>query len=149
MFGLSKPSITLRIGYGKILGLLFGVIAYFSLSIFAPETNFAFRFGFLIWYLTLGAVIGVMGIFTNNPFFNLDILWWMRGSLTGAWLNFVLLIFIYDEISGILLSIFGTQNLFSTPWWFVFKGALIGVVMDYILTQFAGEGSHTVVPELK
>jgi hypothetical protein len=149
MFGFTKPSNTLRVGYGKFLGLLFGIIAYFALTIFAPETDFTFRFGFLIWYLTLGAVIGLMGIFTSNPLFNLNISWWMRGLVTGAWFNFVLLMFIFDEISVILLNIFGAQSVFSTPWWFVIEGAFIGVIIDYLLTRFAGEGSHTVVPELK
>ena len=149
MFGFSKPSITLRIGYGKMLGLVIGVIAYFALTTIAPETDFAFRFGFLIWYPTLGAVIGLMGIFTNNPLFNLNISWWLRGLITGAWFNFVLLMFIYDEISVMLSNIFGAQSLFTPPWWFVIEGAIIGVLIDYIITRLAGEGSHTVVPELK
>ena len=149
MFGFSKPSITLRIGYGKILGLVVGIIAYFALTKLAPETDFAFRFGFLIWYLTLGAVVGLMGIFTNNPLFNLNISWWMRGLITGAWFNFVLLMLIYDDISAISLPIFGAQSIFSAPWWFVIEGAFIGVIIDYFLTRFAGEGAHTVVPELK
>jgi hypothetical protein len=69
--------------------------------------------------------------------------------VTGAWFNFVLLMFIFDEISVVLLNIFGAQSVFSTPWWFVIEGAFIGVIIDYLLTRFAGEGSHTVVPELK
>ena len=73
----------------------------------------------------------------------------MRGLMAGAWLNFVLLMFIYDEVSVILLNIFGAQSLFSTPWWFVIEGAIIGILIDYLLTRFAGEGSRTVVPELK
>ena len=148
MFGLTKPSITLRVGYGKFFGLVVGVIAYFALTQMAPETDFTFRFGFLVWYLTFGAVIGLMGIFTHSPLVNLKIPWWMRGLFAGAWLNFVLLMFIYDEISVILLDIFGAQSLFSAPWWFVAEGAFVGWIMDYLLTRFAGEGSHTVVPEL-
>ena len=149
MFGFTKPSITLRVGYGKVLGLLFGVGAYFALVVFVPETDSAFRFGFLLWYLTLGAVIGLMGIFTNNPLFNFDISWWIRGTMVGAWFNIVLLLFIYDEIAAILLKIFGAQSLISAPWWFVVEGAAIGFILDYLLTRFAGEGSKTVVAELK
>lgn len=47
MFGFTKPSITLRIGDGKIMGLVVGTIAYFALTIFTPETDLTFRFGFL------------------------------------------------------------------------------------------------------
>lgn len=80
--------------------------------------------------------------------FNHNISWWMRGLLTGAWFNFVLLMFIFDEISVVLLNSFGAQSIFSTPWWFVIEGAFIGLIIDYLLTRLAGEGSYTVVPEL-
>jgi len=148
MFGLSKPSITLRIGYGKLLGLMVGIIAFFALTLLAPGTAFTLRFGFILWYLTFGAVIGLMGIFTRNPLFGMNISWWMRGLFAGAWFNFVLLIFIHDQVAVILLDLFGAQSLFSSPWWLVIEGAVIGLLFDYLLTRIAGEGAAGVA-ELK
>lgn len=149
MFGLSKPSITLRVGYGKFFGLLIGVIAYFALTSFAPQLDLSFRIGFILWYLTFGAVIGLMGVFTSNPLFNINISWWTRGLIAGAWFNLVLLMFIFDEVSEVLLGLFEEYSIFSTPWWFVVEGALIGLILDFLLTRIAGEGSQTVISELK
>ncbi len=147
MFGYSKPSITLRVAWGKILGLLVGITGYFVFSYMVPDAETAFKFGFLIWYLTLGAVIGLMGIFTSNPVLDMKITWWMRGLMTGAWFNLVLLLFTWDRISQMMLGYFGSQSAFSSPWWLVVEGALFGLMMDFVLTKIAGEGYETVISE--
>lgn len=149
MFGYSKPSITLRIAWGKILGLLVGIIGFFAFPYFWPDAELTFRIGFLFWYLILGAMIGLTGIYTSNPVLNIKISWWMRGLSVGAWFNFVLLMFTYDEISQIMLSNFGSNSILSSPWWLVAEGAIFGLILDFVLTKIAGEGYQTVVSETK
>ncbi len=147
MFGYSKPSIILRVAWGKILGLFVGVTGFFVFSYFESDAEITLKLGFLLWYLTLGAVIGLMGIFTSNPVLNMKITWWMRGPMTGVWFNLVLLMFTWDRISQLMLSIFGNQSVFSSPWWLVVEGAFFGLILDFVLTKFAGEGYETVESE--
>ena len=40
---LTKPSLTLRIGLGKVFGLAIGLVGFLLLPFFAPETSMMFR----------------------------------------------------------------------------------------------------------
>ncbi len=65
MFG--KPSLVTRIAIGKGIGFLVGLIGFISLPFFLPEAGWLIRWGILLWYTTLGAIIGVFGVFTWHP----------------------------------------------------------------------------------
>lgn len=138
MFG--KPSILTRVAIGKLIGLACGLAGFIFLPCFLPEASMFSRWGILLWYITFGAVIGVMGIFTSNPVIKLPLPWWFRGVIMGAWLNFVLVFFAYDMMHQMMLSLFGQGGILTSPFWFVLEGAIIGFVMDYLATRFGGEG---------
>lgn len=118
MFG--KPSLVTRIAIGKGIGFLVGLIGFISLPLFLPEAGWLIRWGILLWYTTLGAIIGVFGVFTYHPVLKLPMPWWFRAPLLGA--------------DGILTS----------PFWFAAEGALVGLVIGYVATRFGGEGKETV-----
>ena len=60
----------------------------------------------------------------------------------GAWLNFVLVFFAYDDMRAMLVSMFGTSGLLQSPFWFAAEGALVGLLIGYVATRFAGEGAE-------
>ncbi len=142
MFG--KPSLVARIAIGKGIGFLIGLIGFVSLPYFLPEAGWLIRWGILLWYTTLGAIIGVFGVFTRHPLLNLPMPWWFRAPLIGAWMNLVLTFFAYDTMRAMLLSVFGEAGALASPFWFVAEGAIIGLVIGYFATRFGGEGQEAV-----
>lgn len=140
MFG--KPSLMTRIAIGKGLGLLIGLCGFIALPYMLPEVSWQLRWGILLWYTTVGAVIGVFGVFTWHPILHLPMPWWIRAPVVGAWMNFVLTFFAYEELQAVLQH--GFAGALSSPFWFVLEGALVGALIGFCATQFGGEGSGLV-----
>jgi len=139
-----NPSLITRISVGKIIGFLFGLAGFIILPYIFPEADWQLRWGIMLWYTTMGAVIGVFGVFTYHPILNLPFPWWVRAPFVGAWLNFVLTLFIYDTMKVMLVNMFGEGGMFSSPFWLVAEGALVGLVIGYFATKFGGEGKETI-----
>lgn len=142
---LNKPSLTLRIGIGKMVGLVIGLAGLVALPLFAPEASWMLRWGIVFWYTTLGAIIGVFGVFTEHPVLHIPFPWWVRAPFLGAWMNFVLTLFAYDQLQSIMISMFGTTDgVITSPFWFVLEGAIVGLIIGFAATRLGGEGSQTV-----
>lgn len=139
-----KPSLMARIAIGKLIGLLFGLAGFILLPYFLPEASWLFRWGILLWYITVGAIIGVFGVFTYHPVLKLPFPWWFRAPLLGAWMNFVLTFFAYDAMQAMLLSMFGENGVLKSPFWFTAEGAIVGFIIGYFATRLGGEGKETV-----
>jgi len=142
MFG--NPSLVTRMAIGKGIGFLFGLAGFIILPFIFPEADWQLRWGLLLWYTTMGAIIGVFGVFTYHPILKLPFPWWIRAPFVGAWLNFVLTFFVYDTIKAMLVTMFGDGGIFNSPFWLVAEGALVGLVIGYFATKFGGEGKETV-----
>ena len=56
MFG--NPSLNTRIAIGKAIGFLIGLAGFVFFPWFLPEAGWLIRWGILLWYTTLGAIIG-------------------------------------------------------------------------------------------
>ncbi len=139
-----NPSLITRIGIGKAIGFLFGLIGFIISPYFFPEIDSFFRWGILLWYITLGAIIGVFGVFTYHPILKLPFPWWFRAPFLGAWMNFILTFFAFDAMQTMMLSMFGENGMLTSPFWFVAEGAIVGLIMGYFATRFGGEGKETV-----
>ena len=139
-----NPSLITRIAIGKTIGFVFGLIGFFSLPYFWPDAGMMFRWGILFWYTTLGAIIGVFGVFTWHPILHLPMPWWFRAPLMGGWMNLTLTLFTYDEMEAIMLYNFGTDGFLTSPFWFVSEGALVGLIIGYVATRYGGEGKEAV-----
>lgn len=142
---LTKPSLTLRIGLGKVFGLAIGLAGFLLLPFFAPDTSMMFRWGILFWYTTFGAIIGVFGVYTEHPVLGIPLPWWLRATVVGAWLNLVATMLAYDQFNSIMASLTGIlvdEDL--SPFWFVAEGAIVGFILGWLLTKIAGEGSKTL-----
>ncbi len=142
MFG--NPSLMTRIAIGKAIGLFFGLIGFILLPYFLPDGGWLLRWGILLWYTTVGAIIGVFGVVTYHPILKLPMPWWFRAPLLGAWMNFVLTFFAYDAMQAMMVAMFGEGGVLSSPFWFTVEGAIIGLIIGYFATRFGGEGKVAV-----
>ena len=140
----SNPSLITRIAIGKGIGFIVGLAGFVSLPFFLPDASWLLRWGILFWYTTVGAVIGVFGVFTWHPILKLPMPWWLRSTWIGAWMNFVLTFFAYNDLKDIMVHGFGPNGVLSSPFWFVLEGAVVGLIIGYFATRFGGEGKEAV-----
>ncbi len=140
----SNPSLITRIAIGKGVGFMVGLLGLFLMPSLFGETDLMIRWAFVFWYTTVGAFIGVFGVFTWHPILKLPMPWWFRSVSVGAWMNFVLTLFIYDLLQAYMTIFFGENGIISSPFWFVFEGALVGLLIGFLATRFGGEGKETV-----
>ena len=139
-----KPSLVTRIAIGKGVGFAIGLAGFIFLPFFVPEAGWLIRWGILLWYTTLGAIIGVFGVFTWHPILKVPMPWWVRAPFLGAWMNFVLTFFAYDTMKNMLVVMFGPEGILTSPFWFALEGALFGLLVGYLATRYGGEGKETV-----
>jgi hypothetical protein len=141
MFG--KPSLVTRIAIGKTVGLAFGLTGFLMMPYVLPDADPMLRWGFLLWYTTLGAIIAIFGVFTWHPVLQMPMPWWVRAPFLGAWMNFVLALLMYDQLRQFSVSLFGPDSAFTSPFWFVVEGAVVGLVIGCACTRIGGEGPET------
>jgi len=141
MFG--NPSLFTRVAVGKGIGFAFGLIGFIFLPAFWPEADWQIRWGILLWYTTVGAFVGIFGVVTWYPMLKMSISWWFRGLWIGGWMNFVLVFFAYEPMEQMLLSMFEAGSIWTSPFWFVVEGAIIGLIVDCAATRLGGEGKAT------
>jgi len=139
-----KPSLVTRIAIGKGVGFTVGLAGFIFLPFFVPEAGWLIRWGFLLWYTTLGAIIGMFGVFTWHPILKMPMPWWLRAPVLGAWMNFVLTFFAYDTMKDMLVAMFGPDGILASPFWFALEGALFALLVGYLATRYGGEGKETV-----
>ena len=141
-----NPSLITRVAIGKTIGLVVGLCGFISVAFLVPDAGWQLRWGVLLWYTTMGAVIGMFGVFTWHPILHLPMPWWVRAPVVGAWLNFVLTFFAYDDMKMVLEQ--GFSGVVVSPFWFVLEGAVVGGIIGYFATRFGGEGKETVEQRL-
>jgi len=139
-----KPSLITRIVIGKTLGLVFGIIGFFSLPYFYPDLSLMFQWAILLWYVTLGALVGVFGVLNYHPILKLPLPWWFRSAFLGGWMNFILVLFTYDEFKEMMLYTFGENGLFTSPFWIIGDGIIAALIIGYFATKIGGEGRSTI-----
>ena len=144
-----NPSLVTRIAIGKSIGFGLGLVALLVIPLLWPDSSWMERIAFLFWYTTVGAVVGLVGVFTWHPVLRLPMPWWFRSTLVGAWMNFVLTLFIYDRLAVLMVELFGADGLLLSPFWFVAEGAIVGLLIGYFATRYGGEGAATVQQELR
>jgi len=149
MFKFKNPSLITRIAVGKLTGLIIGLLGLVMIPFLMPETPMIFRVAILLWYITLGAIVGIYGIFTEHPIFKFKLCCWVRSSMIGAWMNLMVVLFAYEILADILYVAFGTNGVFMSPYWFVLEGALVGLIIEYFAKKYGGQGKETVKKDFK
>lgn len=142
---LFRPnSLMTRIVVGKSIGFAIGLIFFTALPLILTEPEWMLRWGVLFWYTTVGAIIGVFGVFTWHPVLRLPMPWWFRAPLLGGWMNFVLALFAYNDLQRVIIAVVGENGLISSPFWIVVEGIAVGLIIGYFATRFGGEGAEIV-----
>lgn len=139
-----QPSLMTRIAVGKGLGFLVGLAGLVTFPYFMADVGWLVRIGILLWYTTLGGIIGLAGVLTWHPVLQIPLPWWIRGPLVGGWMNFVLTFFAYDFMEAILINLFGYGSPLASPWWFAAEGAVVGFFIGGAATLLGGEGKASV-----
>lgn len=142
MFG--NPSVMTRIAVGKAVGLALGAIGFGVLQFVLPDIDAFLPWAVLLWYTTLGAIIGVYGVIAWHPILQLPLPWWVRAPLIGGWMNCLVVLFAHDSLQTVLSGLLTLTNGIGSPFWFVAEGALAGLVIGFFATRFGGEGKHTL-----
>lgn len=138
-----NPSFNTRIVIGKTIGFAIGMAGLVFMPVFLPEIGWMPRIGIVLWYTSMGAIVGMFGVAIRLPVLGLSLPWWVRGLFVGAWLNFVLVFFAQDLMVDMMVSVFGEDGVLQSPFWFVLEGALVAFVIDYFATKFGGDGPAT------
>ncbi|MDB2550861.1 hypothetical protein N9X24_03265 [Rickettsiales bacterium] len=140
-----RNSLTTRIAIGKLTGFL---IAFFGILIFNFITEYQlptmFAFGIVLWYITIGAIIGIFGVYREHPILKFPMRWWLRSSIIGGWMNFILVLLSYEQLEEIIIVALGFDTFFRSPFWFTLEGIFAGLIIGYFSTKFGGEGQKIV-----
>ncbi len=139
-----RPSLITRVMVAKTLGFAFGLAGLILAPYFLPDAGWLPRIGFMLWYTTVGAFIGVAGVFTWHPVLKIPLPWWIRDPGIGAWMNFVLVFFAWDMIAAAMVHTFGPGGVLQSPFWITLEGAFVGFVIGYFAHRFGGEGKELV-----
>jgi hypothetical protein len=137
-----NPSLTTRIVIGKTIGLIFGLIGILIIPTLFPEMSTMMKWAFVLWYILVGAFVGIAGTLTYHPVLKINLRWWFRGPLIGGSMDFILALFLYGELTEMMTRI----PWFSSPFWIVAEGVIVGAVIDYFCTRYGGEGADCVQP---
>ena len=141
-FGKKNDRFLKRMVVSKGLGLFFGLLGFFFIMrVLGPESTSHLQWGILLWYATFGAIIGISGIFDRHPYFGFPMPFYFRGAFLGAWLNFVLAVFLLDEMSEIMIASGFPENI-SPLVYAPLEGAALGILIDWAATKWGGEGKN-------
>lgn len=137
----APKSFIYRVAAAKTLGFLVGLAVFVSMPLLVEEASMSLRIGLMFWYTTVGAFVGLMGIWSKHPILEgFGLPWWLRGALIGGWMNFVLYLIAAQQISAIVIAMFGEYSAWLSPYLMVLEGILVGVFIDYVVTHQFGEG---------
>ncbi|MEO1456990.1 MAG: hypothetical protein AAFV49_05385 [Pseudomonadota bacterium] len=121
-------------------GLLIGLTGFVLIPILTPEAPVEARWGILLWYPTMGAVIAMLEMLGSAGMLPWRVRWWLCGGIVGGWFN-LLAVLIGDPFMGdFITAAFGADSPLGTPYLFVPEGALAGMLIAYLVMRFGGEG---------
>jgi hypothetical protein len=133
-----KHSITNRLIVGKTIGLVVGLAVFLIAPLLGITLDLKFGLGLIFFYTLLGAMIAFVGMFEKHPILNFKMPWWFRGLVMGLVMHAMLVLLSYDQLV-IMLQEMNFLGL-TSPWWALVDGAILGLVMAFAETKFAGEG---------
>lgn len=124
-----------RATLAKSLGFLAGIIGFFGTKAAAPNADPLFAWGILALFISIGGIVGIIGIIKHVPIFNLPLPPLIRGGAMGAWFTVLCVIFGYDMINVALQDISYLPDFLRNPFWMVLDGFFIGAAIDMIVSR--------------
>ena len=144
---LDNPSLFNRLAARKLVDLIFGLVFFFTIPMVWPSAELTLRWGVLLWYPLVGAVIGLVGIYRRHPVLQLPMPWWVRAPLVGAWMNFVLAFFCFPVLVTLYQDLWPSLPAWAAPLLLALEGAVVGAIIGAIATHVGGDGPETVTAE--
>jgi hypothetical protein len=136
----ATPSFVRRVGIAKTVGFAFGLALFFLVPYIWPSEGLPLRVGLLLWYTTMGAIVGIFGVIDFHPLFRFPMPFWFRGAIVGGWMNFVLVLLMWEKLTVLFESMIGPMYFLDNPLWLVPEGMIVGFLIDALSTRTAGEG---------
>jgi len=137
---LHLHSITGRIAIGKTIGFIVGVIVMSFLPSFGIPVFSMFGFGTMLMLVLMGATTGFMGMFDRHPALGFKTPWWISGPFVGAFFMLMYVLFTYETLELMIASDLISWMGLTSPFWALLDGIIIGGVMGFVESKFAGEG---------
>ena len=138
---VSLRSVAGRVAIGKMIGLIVGLVCLAFLPGFGFPTLSFFGLGTLIMFVLMGTLIGFVGQFDRHPALDFAMPWWFRGSAVGFAFMLMFVLLSYGSLEFIMQSSLIAWTGLQSPFWALIDGVIIGMLMAYCETRFAGEGS--------
>ena len=133
-------SVTGRIAIGKMIGLVVGIVVL----LLSPQFGFpiwsTFGLGTLIMFVMMGVMIGFMGQFDRHPVLDFKMNWCMRGAMVGGMFMLMYVLLSYANIETVMQSGLVSWMGLESPFWALLDGIVMGIIMAYFETKYAGEG---------
>ncbi|MEL7347261.1 MAG: hypothetical protein AAFN17_05860 [Pseudomonadota bacterium] len=123
-----------------MVGLMIGLTGFLLIPLITPGAPEVARWGVLLWYPTLGAIIAMLEVLDDGGALPWHVPWWVRGALVGAWMNALCVMLGHEFMADFLAEIFGPDSILASPILFVPEGAVAGVIIAYLVMRFGGEG---------
>ncbi|MEM9764618.1 MAG: hypothetical protein AAF968_19300 [Pseudomonadota bacterium] len=137
---MDGPTFLTRLAVAQMAGLLIGLVGFVLVPIITPDASDVARWGVLLWYPTMGAVIAMLEVLENSGALPWRIPWWARGAFVGAWFNLLIAMLGDAFMRAFVVELFGAESPLATPFLFVPEGALAGTIIAYFVMRFGGEG---------
>lgn len=134
-------SVAGRMSIGVSIGFVVGVLAI----LMSPSLGFplfsAFGFGTLITFVMMGFTLGLVGMFDYHPVLGFKMRWWIRGAVAGFIFTLMYILLSYETIAVLMQSDLVAWTGLTSPYWALVDGVSIGLIMGWLETKIAGEGS--------
>ena len=130
---MPDSSAATRMALGIMVGALIGLGGFVLLPALIEKPDLWLRWGLLLWHPTLGAVIA--GLADHAP---PSVPRWGAGALVGGWMSTVLTFFAHDQMRVFLQAV-GDGAAFTSPFWFVLAGVLVGALVGLAIERFGAE----------
>jgi len=138
-------SISGRIALGVITGLIIGFLFSLTMPLYNIPIVSKFSAGTILLFMLMGFTLGLVGVFDRHPLFGFKLNWVNRGIAAGFMFTLVYILVGYDTLELIMqanLERFSfLPRWINSPFWMLIDGSIIGLIISYIETRFAKEGS--------
>jgi hypothetical protein len=129
-----------RLIIGKIIGLIFGGIAFWASGFFVPGFSLEFKWGFLLWYVLFGHIIAntINAKEYIEEVYKLHIHWSIPCTMVGGALSLSLALMMHRAQQGKIhfLVLSASGHRLSSPYWFVLDAILGAIVIGFILNTY-------------
>ena len=136
-----KKSIAGRIATGKVVGFITGIVAVLLAPVFDVPMFTLFSLGIIMFFVFMGAIIGMVGQFDRHPLFNFKMSWPLVGAMVGFSMTLMLIFLGYDELELLMDSVVVEWTGLESPFWMLIDGTLLGMMIAWIEKKCAGSGS--------